>query len=83
MPDGLSIHLTLDPGHKPGSAYLDVRNVDVLYDEWSTSAVGGITHPVESMPYGIREDSHIDPDGNLIRFGSTDEEPEEILVTYR
>jgi hypothetical protein len=25
-------------------------------------------------PYGMREGSHVDPDGNLIRFGSPMEE---------
>jgi DNA-binding MarR family transcriptional regulator/catechol 2,3-dioxygenase-like lactoylglutathione lyase family enzyme len=70
--DGLSIHLTFEPGLEPGSAYLDVRDADALYEEWSTSAGGGLTRPVESMPYGVREGSHIDPDGNLIRFGSPD-----------
>jgi DNA-binding MarR family transcriptional regulator len=74
--DRLSIHLTLDPGHAPGAAYLNVRDADTLYEEWSKPRVGGLTRPVESMPYGIREGSHIDPDGNLIRFGSPEEEAE-------
>ena len=81
--DRLSIHLTLDPGHEPGSAYLDVLDADALYEEWTTSAVGGLTRPVELMPYGIREGSHIDPDGNLIRFGSPVGAATETLVTYR
>ena len=72
--DRLSIHLTLDPGHEPGSAYLDVRDADALYEEWTKPGVGGLTRPVEPMPYGIREGSHIDPDGNLIRFGSPEED---------
>lgn len=72
----LSIHLTLDPGHEPASAYLDVRDADALYEEWTKPGVGGLTRPVEPMPYGLREGSHVDPDGNLIRFGSPDEEVE-------
>ena len=74
--DRLSIHLILDPGHEPGAAYLDVRDADALYEEWSKPGVGGLTHPVEPMPYGVREGSHIDPDGNLIRFGSPVESAE-------
>lgn len=70
--DRLSIHLTLDPGHEPGSAYLDVRDAHALHEEWSNAGVGGLTRPVEPMPYGLREGSHVDPDGNLIRFGSPD-----------
>jgi hypothetical protein len=27
-------------------------------------------HPVGPAPYGLREGSHVDPDRNLIRFGS-------------
>ena len=72
----LSLHLTLDPGHEPGSAYLDVRDADALYEEWTKPGVGGLTNPVGAMPYGLREGSHVDPDGNLIRFGSPDEEVE-------
>ena len=68
--------MTLDPGHEPGSAYLDVRDADALFEEWTTPGVGGLTRPVELMPYGLREGSHVDPDGNLIRFGSPDEEVE-------
>jgi DNA-binding MarR family transcriptional regulator len=70
--DRLSIHLTLDPGHEPGSAYLDVRDADAVYEEWSKTGIGGLTRPVEPTPYGLREGSHVDPDGNLIRFGSPD-----------
>ena len=56
------------------SAYLYVADADALYDEWSRPGLGGHTHPVEPTPYGLREGSHNDPDGNLIRFGSSIEE---------
>jgi hypothetical protein len=36
--------------------------------------IAGHTHPVEPTPYRLREGSHLDPDGNLIRFGSPIEE---------
>jgi DNA-binding MarR family transcriptional regulator/predicted enzyme related to lactoylglutathione lyase len=68
--DGLSLHLALEPGHDPGSTYLSVRDADALFDEWSQPGIGGVTRPVEPMPYGLREGSHVDPDGNVIRFGS-------------
>jgi hypothetical protein len=32
--------------------------------------VGGLTRRVGDTPYKLREGSHVDPDGNLIRFGS-------------
>jgi DNA-binding MarR family transcriptional regulator/catechol 2,3-dioxygenase-like lactoylglutathione lyase family enzyme len=72
--DGVSVHLAVHAGHarhRPGSAYLLVRDATALYEEWSRPGVAGHTHPAEPTPYGMREGSHTDPDGNLIRFGST------------
>jgi DNA-binding MarR family transcriptional regulator len=70
--DGTGLHLAADPAHDParGRAYLYVRDADELYAQWSRPEIGGHTHPVGVMPYGLREGSHRDPDGNLIRFGS-------------
>jgi DNA-binding MarR family transcriptional regulator/catechol 2,3-dioxygenase-like lactoylglutathione lyase family enzyme len=72
--DGIGLHLAADPGHDPArraaSTYLYVRDADALYEEWSRPGIGGHTHPVGPTPYGLREGSHTDPDGNLIRFGS-------------
>ena len=75
--DEVSLHLSLDEGHGPeadhqhvGTAYLYVGDADALYDEWARPGVGGLTHRVGDRPYKLREGSHIDPDGNLIRFGS-------------
>jgi DNA-binding MarR family transcriptional regulator len=72
--DGIGLHLTADPGHDPAhshaSAYLHVRDADALYAEWSRPGIGGQTLAVCSTPYQLREGAHIDPDGNLIRFGS-------------
>ena len=75
--DRIGLHLTLDPDHDPthgsGSTYLYVADADALFDEWSRPGIGGVTRPVGRMPYGLREGSHVDPDGNLIRFGSPEE----------
>src|SRR6202034_468471 len=77
--DGVSLHLSLDAGHDHagghdhehvGAAYLYVTDADALYDEWARPGVGGLTRRVGDMPYRLREGSHVDPDGNLIRFGS-------------
>jgi DNA-binding MarR family transcriptional regulator/catechol 2,3-dioxygenase-like lactoylglutathione lyase family enzyme len=76
--DGQSIHLCHEPDHSPehgDAAYLYVRDADALYEEWSRPGIGGVTRPVEVMPYEMREGSHLDPDGNLIRFGSPIDEP--------
>jgi Ser/Thr protein kinase RdoA (MazF antagonist) len=75
--DAVSLHLSLAEGHGPeadhqhvGTAYLYVADADALYDEWARPGVGGLTRRVGDTPYLLREGSHIDPDGNLIRFGS-------------
>jgi Ser/Thr protein kinase RdoA (MazF antagonist) len=77
--DEVSLHLSLDTGHDNdsgndhehvGTAYLYVEDADALYDEWARPGVGGQTARVGDTPYKLREGSHVDPDGNLIRFGS-------------
>jgi Ser/Thr protein kinase RdoA (MazF antagonist) len=75
--DGVGLHLALDAGHDAGSghehvgrAYLYVADADALYDEWTRPGIGGLTQPVGDTPYKLRQGSHVDPDGNEIRFGS-------------
>jgi DNA-binding MarR family transcriptional regulator/catechol 2,3-dioxygenase-like lactoylglutathione lyase family enzyme len=70
--DGVDLHLAAHPGPDlhPAVAYLYVRDADALYEEWTRPGVGGHTHPVRPRDYKLREGSHTDPDGNLIRFGS-------------
>ena len=70
--DGVDLHLAVPsgPGFHPASAYLYVRDADALYEEWSRPGLAGQTHPVGPTDYQLREGSHVDPDGNLIRFGS-------------
>ena len=75
--DGVELHLAADPEHDrshSSAAYLYVRDADALYEEWSRPGLGGHTHPAGPTPYRLREGSHVDPDGNLIRFGSPIEE---------
>ena len=47
-----------------------MRDADAIYQEWSRPGIGGRTSPVVTTDYEMREGSHTDPDGNLIRFGS-------------
>lgn len=69
--EGTGLHLAADPDPSHhASAYLYVGDADALYEEWTRPGVGGHTHPVGPTPYKLREGSHTDPDGNLIRFGS-------------
>jgi catechol 2,3-dioxygenase-like lactoylglutathione lyase family enzyme len=71
--DGIGLHLAAVAEHDaacPASAYLYVRDADALYQEWSRPGIAGHTHPAGPTPHRMREGSHVDPDGNLIRFGS-------------
>jgi DNA-binding MarR family transcriptional regulator/catechol 2,3-dioxygenase-like lactoylglutathione lyase family enzyme len=76
--DGVQLHLELHQGHPAAdhaaSAYLYVRDADEVYAQWTRPGIGGITRPVGPMAYKFREGSHIDPDGNVIRFGSPADE---------
>jgi DNA-binding MarR family transcriptional regulator/catechol 2,3-dioxygenase-like lactoylglutathione lyase family enzyme len=71
--DGTGLHLAAHPDHghqHSAETYLYVRDADALYAEWTRPGIGGETRPVGLMEYRLREGAHIDPDGNLIRFGS-------------
>jgi DNA-binding MarR family transcriptional regulator len=72
--DGVSIHLAADKDHDPrvsaSRAYLHVDDADALAAEWGRPGIGGRTLPASVMAYKIREGSHTDQDGNVIRFGS-------------
>lgn len=69
----IEIHVSRNPDHDPrttaGCAYLDVDDADIVWRQWSTAPGGKDVEPVDT-DYGIREGGHIDPDGNLLRYGS-------------
>lgn len=71
----VQLHLSevhgLDPATSLTAAYLYVDDADALAAEWERAAVGGrLVAPVDT-DYGLREGAHVDPDGNLLRFGSS------------
>jgi catechol 2,3-dioxygenase-like lactoylglutathione lyase family enzyme len=66
---GLELHLTVDPARGRTEVFLHVPDADVVAAHLQAAAVGRTTAPVD-MDYGMREGSHVDPDGNLLRFGS-------------
>jgi hypothetical protein len=72
--DGAEIHLALQPDLDPlvgaAAAYLYVADADALAEEWGRPGIGGRTTSPQNTDYGMREGAHIDPDNNLIRFGS-------------
>lgn len=72
--DGATLHLTLVSGPEPfrsnSVAYLLVSDAVALADEWKqVSGTGEVTDP-KPTDYGAIEGSYMDPDGNLLRFGS-------------
>jgi len=72
--DDIELHLAqvldLDPATNTSACYLYVDDADALYATWRLTEIDGrLTAPVDT-DYGLREGAHVDPDGNLLRFGS-------------
>ena len=57
-----------DGGPFRGYLYLHVTDAVQLAEEWRRAGVD-VSGP-QDYDYGKREGSHVDPDGNVIRFGS-------------
>lgn len=69
--DGVELQLGTVPTGRtasPVTAYLYVDDADALAAEWRVT--GADVRPPEDTPWGQREGVMIDPDGNIIRFGS-------------
>lgn len=68
--DGVEIHLGVVPEgeRRAGSAYLFVRDADELAAKWR--AAGVEIHQPQDTEWGQHEGAVVDPDGNMIRFGS-------------
>jgi hypothetical protein len=70
--DGVEIHLGVMP--RPDSetvkhsAYLWVDDSDALAEEWRR--VGAEVHMPEDTEWGQHEGAMVDPDGNILRFGT-------------
>jgi hypothetical protein len=67
---GLEIHLGVVPAEdqRTGAAYLFVEDADRLAAQWASAGIE--VHPPQDTEWGQREGAVIDPDGNVIRFGS-------------
>jgi uncharacterized protein len=78
--DGVEFHLgevdTLEPTTNTVSLYLFVADADQLHNEWAAASVDGRLDAPTDTDYGLREGRHIDPDGNVIRFGSPLADPQ-------
>ena len=72
--DGIEIHLAkveeIDQRTTTSCAYFWVDDAAALHEEWVEAGVDGRLHPPTSTDYGLTEGTYVDPDGNLIRFGS-------------
>ena len=72
--DGIEIHLakveSVDRSTTSSCVYLWVDDAEALHEEWAAAGVEGRLRPPERTAYGLAEGAHVDPDGNLIRFGS-------------
>jgi hypothetical protein len=68
--DGIEIHLGTVSSDVlgTGSAYVWVDDADKLTASWSAAGVD--VHPPEDTAWGQHEGAVIDPDGNVIRYGS-------------
>jgi catechol 2,3-dioxygenase-like lactoylglutathione lyase family enzyme len=66
----LTLHLAHDDDdpHQTGVLYIHVDDADQLGENWRAAGLE-VTGP-ENQDYGKREGRHVDPDGNVIRFGS-------------
>jgi catechol 2,3-dioxygenase-like lactoylglutathione lyase family enzyme len=70
--DGIEVHFwQCDDRHvaENTSAYFRVAGVDELFSSLGRAGEAGRVNPVADHPWGMREFSVIDPDGNLLRFG--------------
>jgi len=68
--EGIELHLGVVPAdHRHiGSAYLFVDDSEALAAEWQ--AAGVEVHAPEDTEWNQHEGAVVDPDGNVIRFGS-------------
>jgi len=71
--DGVELHFALKPDHDPPRAaawvYIHVEDADALSAELDASGAGQ-GRSARDTEYKMREVAHIDPDGNLLLFGS-------------
>lgn len=67
---GIEIHLGVVPDgdRRTGAAYLFVEDAERVAAAWESA--GADVHPPRDTDWGQHEGALVDPDGNVIRFGS-------------
>ena len=70
---GLELHLAVTPtpdhGHGGAVVFLHVPDADEVAERWRAAGVGRTSVP-EDKPWWQHEGAHVDPWGNVLRFGS-------------
>jgi len=73
--DGVQLHLSkyeqLDPGTTTSVLFLYVADAEALYEEWRAAGVDGRLRAPTRTASGMLEGGYVDPDGNLLRLGSS------------
>ncbi|HUI00700.1 MAG TPA: VOC family protein [Nitrososphaerales archaeon] len=71
--EGVTLHFAVNPEHDPEKTaswiYIRCEDADALYQEWKAAGVRRLREPHDT-DYKMREGHHIDPEGNLVNFGS-------------
>ena len=71
--DGVELHFALKPDHDPKRTatwvYISVEDADELSAEFDAASAGQGRTPRDT-DYKMRELANIDPDGNMLLFGS-------------
>jgi uncharacterized protein len=77
--DGIELHFALKPEHDPATTatwvYIGVEDADEMGAELAAAGMDQ-GRPVRDTDYKMREIAHIDPDGNLLLFGSPLPDPQ-------
>jgi uncharacterized protein len=71
--DGIALHFALKPEHDPATTatwvFIGVEDADEMGAELTAAGMDQ-GRPVRTTDYKMRQIAHIDPDGNLLLFGS-------------
>jgi hypothetical protein len=71
--DDIELFFSLNPEHDPkrtaSCIYVRVVDADALHAHWQAADIAGLRQ-LRNTHYNMREFAYVDPDGNMILFGS-------------
>jgi hypothetical protein len=71
--DDIELFFSLNPEHDPkrtaSCIYVRVADADALHAHWQAAGIPGLRQ-LRNTDYNMREFAYVDPDGNMILFGS-------------